>query len=194
MQFEPWVGGKYLAEGLTGVRVLALGESHYAEPGLARPTFTTEVVRECVYEGRAAYFTKVAKLLLGMGAGEYLQDDELRDTWDRIAFYNYVQEMLPAPRVRPTDQMWRQAQQLFPAVAEQLMPQLIVVMGKQLRDWFEAPNGVEVCFTEHPSSSRFSYEPWAGEIKSALSRVVANNAAITEISSANSEKHHRMTI
>ena len=171
MKFEPWIGGKYLTEGLGGVRVLALGESHYAEPGLARPTFTTEVVRECVYEGRAAYFTKVAKLLRGMDSSRYLEDVDLRDTWDRIAFYNYVQEMLPAPRMRPTDDMWRQARQIFPAVVEQLKPQVIVVMGKQLREWFKAPSGVEVCFTEHPSSSSFSYQPWMDEIKLTLSRL-----------------------
>ncbi|MFO1343621.1 MAG: hypothetical protein U1F05_10890 [Burkholderiales bacterium] len=176
MRFEPWIGEKYLSEGLSGVRVLALGESHYAEPEFASPTFTTEVVRECVYEGRVAYFTKVAKLLRGMGAGVYMPNDVLRDTWDRIAFYNYVQQMLPAPRVRPTEAMWKEAQEIFPSVIGQLQPQLIVVMGKHLREWFVPPQGIEACFTEHPSSSRFSYEPWSTNIQSAYSQVLANNS------------------
>lgn len=173
MRFEPWIGEKYRSEGLRGVRVLALGESHYAEPGLSRPTFTSEIVRECVFEGRAAYFTKVAKMLTGRGAGAYLEDDALRDTWNRIAFYNYVQQMLPGPRVGPSVNMWMEAQQLFPRVVDLLQPQLIVVMGKRLRDWFEPPRGVEVCFTEHPSSSRFSYQPWTKLIQEAHSRVTA---------------------
>ncbi len=171
MQFEPWVGPKYESEGLSGVRVLALGESHYAEPGLTRSTFTSEVVRECVYEGRAAYFTKVAKLLRGMSAGHDLPDELLRDTWDRIPFYNYVQQMLPAPRIRPSEAMWREAGELFPAVLDKLKPQVVVVMGKHLKEWFVPPSNVEVCFTEHPSSSSFSYEPWAGEIQAAYARV-----------------------
>lgn len=176
MRFEPWIGEKYHSEGLRGVRVLALGESHYAEPGLARPTFTAEVVRECVFEGRAAYFTKVAKMLTGQGAGKYLPDDDLRDTWSRIAFYNFVQQMLPGPRMRPSDEMWREAQQLFPTVCGQLKPQLIVVMGKHLQEWFNPPQGIEVCFTEHPSSSSFSYQPWTQQIYEAHSRVVESNS------------------
>ena len=150
MRFEPWIGEKYLSEGLSGVRVLALGESHYAEPEFASPTFTTEVVRECVYEGRVAYFTKVAKLLRGMGAGVYMPNDVLRDTWDRIAFYNYVQQMLPAPRVRPTEAMWKEAQEIFPSVIGQLQPQLIVVMGKHLREWFVPPQALRLALPSTP--------------------------------------------
>ncbi len=177
LQFEPWVGEKYRSEGLRGVRVLALGESHYAEPGFASRTFTSDVVRECVFEGRAAYFTKVAKLMTGLGSGEYLTDGLLQDTWSRIAFYNFVQQMLPAPRVRPTEAMWKQARQLFPSIVLQLQPQLIVVMGKHLREWFESPQGVEVCFTEHPSSSRFSYQPWSDHFQTAHARVLANTGS-----------------
>lgn len=176
MQFEPWVGDKYRSEGLHGVRVLALGESHYAESGQANRIFTSEVVRKYVFEGRAAYFTKVAKLLIGLGSGEYITDKMLHDTWSRIAFYNYVQQMLPAPRVRPTEAMWQEAQHIFPSVVAQLQPQLIVVMGKHLRERFEAPQGIEVCFTEHPSSSRFSYQPWSEYIQVAYSKVITNNS------------------
>ena len=175
MRFEPWIGEKYFTEGLSGVRVLALGESHYGDLESTNSTFTTEVVREWVYEGRLAYFTKVAKLLRGIGVGIYMPDGLLRDTWDRIAFYNYVQQMLPAPRVRPTDVMWKEAQEIFPFVIDKLQPQLIVVMGKQLRECFVPPPGVEICFTEHPSSPSFSYEPWSTNIQSAYSQVLAAN-------------------
>lgn len=177
MQYEPWIGKKYCTDGLCGVRVLALGESHYAEPGLAHPNFTTEVVRECVFEGRAAFFTKVAKLLTGGCAGEYLSNEALQETWSRIVFYNFVQQMLPGPRVRPTEAMWLDAQRIFPDLAQQLQPQLIVVMGKDLRKWFAPPPGIEVCYAEHPSSSRFSYEPWSRQVEAAISRVAANSSS-----------------
>lgn len=172
VRFEPWVGAKYRSEGLQGVRVLALGESQYAKPGSAGPNFTTEVVRECVFEGRGRFFTKVAKLLTAGAAGEWLSDEVLQDTWNLIAFYNFVQQMLPASRVPPTVAMWKEAQEAFPRVVQELQPQLIVVMGKRLREWFLPPAGVEVCFTEHPSSPRFSYEPWSAQIAAALQRVV----------------------
>lgn len=176
MKFEPWIGEKYLTDGLNGVRVLALGESHYGEPGDEHPRFTTQVVHDCVYNGRVAYFTKVAKLLRGLGSGIYMTNDDLRDTWDRIAFYNYVQQILPAPRVRPTEKMWKEAQEIFPSVIERLQPQLIIVMGKQLSECFIPQQHIQTCFTEHPSSSGFSYEPWSTNIQSAYSQVLANNS------------------
>ena len=44
--FEPWVGSDYQASGLSGLRLLALGESHYDTPGTERSSYTQMVVRD----------------------------------------------------------------------------------------------------------------------------------------------------
>lgn len=176
MRFKPWIGPKYSTDGLFGIRVLALGESHYADDNLNRDTFTSDIVRECVYQGRFAFFTKVAKLLRGMDAKSRIPNDVLHDTWDRIAFYNYIQQPLSGPRIRPTNEMWNEAGRIFPDVLRKLEPQIIVVLGKGLSSNFTAPPLIETCFTEHPSSPSFKYEPWLTLIQSAYRRASARPA------------------
>lgn len=168
-RFEPWIGSKYETIGIDGVRVLAIGESHYGDEAGATSRFTSEVVNDCVYLGRHPFFTKVAKLILGMQAGQYLTDVALRDAWERIAFYNYVQHMLPAARIRPTESMWQEAEQALPNVLARLQPEVVIVMGKELGGRFPASScAAAICFTEHPSSSRFRYQPWVSGIQAAI--------------------------
>lgn len=159
LRFEPWIGSKYEIIGIDGVRILAIGESHYGDEAKATSSFTSEVVNDCVYLGRCRFFTKVAKLVLRMQTCQHLSDAALRDTWDRIAFYNY-QHMLPAARMRPTETMWQQAEQTLPNVLTKLQSDVVIVMGKELSGRFPASSCASaVCFTEHPSSSRFTYQP-----------------------------------
>jgi hypothetical protein len=113
-----------------------------------------------------------------MQTGQYLSDELHRDTWDRVAFYNYIQDILPAARMRPTGEMWEHAERVFPIAIAKLNPDLVIVMGKELRRHF--PTSLckaEVCFTEHPSSSSFTYLPWIVEIQDAIDRLRPINSA-----------------
>ena len=181
LRFEPWIGSKYKTTGIAGIRVLAIGESHYGVESKASTEFTTEVVNNCVYPDeypRRPFFKKVSKLVLRMKTGQNLSDEVHRDTWDRIAFYNYIQNILPAARRRPTGPMWEYAEQVLPIAIAKLDPDLLIVMGKELRNHF--PTSLckaEVCFTEHPSSSSFTYLPWIVDIQDAIDRLKPNNSS-----------------
>jgi hypothetical protein len=181
LRFEPWTGSKYETTGIADIRVLIIGESHYGIDSEASTEFTTEVVNNCVYLDeypRRPFFKKVSKLVLRMQTGQYLSDELHRDTWDRVAFYNYIQDILPAARMRPTGEMWEHAERVFPIAIAKLNPDLVIVMGKELRRHF--PTSLckaEVCFTEHPSSSSFTYLPWIVEIQDAIDRLRPINSA-----------------
>ena len=182
LRFEPWTGSKYETTGIAGIRILAVGESHYGADSEATSEFTTEVVTNCVYLDqypRRPFFKKVSKLVLRMQTGQYLSDEAHRSTWDRIAFYNYIQDILPTARKRPTKEMWKHAELAFPTAIEKLSPDIVIVMGKELRQHF--PTSLckaEVCFTEHPSSSSFTYLPWIIDIQDAIDRLKPINPSM----------------
>ena len=167
--FKPWVGNKYWSDGLKGVRVLILGESHYGDEGTHNPDFTKEVVKEWGQEKRNRFFTVVQKLVLGQGAGP-VSDEQRSDFWEHVAFYNFVQSLVgTGPRERPTQEMWAAAKAPFLSTVSELKPQVLVVLGFELADNLPVlPSEVRVCTVQHPSSNGFSYEQWQPEILAAL--------------------------
>ncbi len=177
--FDPWVGAKYWSEGLGGVRVLILGESHYGDPGTESATFTTEVVRGWGQEKRHRFFTVVQKLVLGLRADDWVTDDQRAAFWERVAFYNFVQAFPgPEPRYRPTHEMWSAASAAFLATVTDLKPQIIVVLGFELQGYMpEVPAGVSVCGVQHPSSRGFRYEQWQPAIRAAMTAAAAHSGS-----------------
>jgi len=55
---NPWIGTNYFKEGLDGVRLLIIGESHYGARGDERAEFTSAVVKEWGQDKRSSFFTK----------------------------------------------------------------------------------------------------------------------------------------
>src|SRR5579871_1141391 len=144
--FDPWIGGRYAGEGIRGVRLLILGESHYSEPKDNRSGFTEDVVREFVQGRRHRFFT-VAQRLVSGGRG-WPSDTDRKEFWDRVAFYNYIQTCLQATRCRPTPVMWLAAREPFLQTLGGLVPrpQLLLVLGRELRrNLPELPAEIEVC-------------------------------------------------
>jgi hypothetical protein len=172
-KFDPWVGEKY-EEGIrNGVRLLVLGESHYGTSGDDDAAFTQHVVENFGKEKRHAFFTKTAKLVLGMGTGEHLSDEKRRRFWDSVAFYNYVQEYAgETPDGNVTGEMWERAKEPFLDVLGQLDPDALLVLGKQLGSKLPNLEGVDVemCVVTHPSSSRFSYRDWNSDVRDMLQK------------------------
>jgi hypothetical protein len=134
---------------------------------------------------RHPFFTKVPRLF-GFDAA----NPDLRgDFWARVAFYNYIQQVVGEdPRVEPTESMWAEGELPFNDVLEHLQPERVVVFG--LRLWNRIPrgiprvlrnldattvearalrlfNGSEILFgrTDHPSSSRFKYATWKPQVE-----------------------------
>lgn len=174
--FEPWVGSKYCSEGLSGVRILILGESHYGDIGEERSSFTVEVVRTRGQEKRDAFFTKVQKLVAGLAAGDWVSDQQRSEFWEQVAFYNFVQSFCSGPRCRPTAEMWAAAVAPFLETVRELRPQILVVLGRELESHLpEIPAEVKVCGAQHPSWPGFQYEPWQSALQRALQTAASNS-------------------
>ena len=177
VHFQPWIGSKYQSGNRFGKRVLVLGESHY-EPdlNLDGPGYTRYVVQRHVYQERTArFFTMVPNVLMQMGAGQHLSDEDRGAVWQEIAFYNYVQELVGnAARQRPTRDMWRAAELPFLNVLQALEPDLVLVLGRALKNHVPPlPAHVTRCEIHHPSSG-FSYARWNPVVAAALATANAS--------------------
>lgn len=182
IRFEPWVGSEY-EQGLDGLRVVLMGESHYDRDGVGtKASFTRDVVETfAIGPQRHAFFTKAANLIVG--AHEHT-DETRRAFWNRVAFYNYIQRIVGAePSAQPTQEMWQEAPAAFQAMLAQLKPHCVVVLSQRL--WKQLPaanpyphawgdfevknfgdeaNPILAIHTTHPAARGFSYEPWASNI------------------------------
>ena len=177
--FKPWIGSLYDAEGLGGVRLLLLGESQYPGPNtrvspdgipsLEDSSATRENVEELAITGRNSFFTKVTKLVLGLGAGQWISDEGKADVWQRVAFYNFVQQWLSGSRCRPTEEMWVAARGPLLEVMDMCRPHLVVVLGLELANHLpDFPKGVARLAIKHPSSRGFQYHPWSTQVAAAI--------------------------
>ncbi|MEX6398975.1 hypothetical protein AB6E88_18620 [Providencia hangzhouensis] len=87
-----------------------------------------------------------------------------------MAFYNYVQGIVgESERIRPTNEMWEEAEKPFLAVIESLKPDVVIVLGSMLGEWVPALNdNIKVAYLYHPSTSYFNYEGAIPAIKKAM--------------------------
>lgn len=170
--FEPWVGERYWDEGLSGVRVLILGEAHYGEAGDETPEYTIETVREWGKQSRLRFFTMVQMLILGIESGETISDDQRAEFWDRVAFANFVQRFPGSePRYRPTEAMWSEGATALTGILNEIKPHMVVALGMELEKHLPAmPVGIVSCCVAHPSGRGFRVDRWHADVKAAFER------------------------
>jgi hypothetical protein len=173
--FDPWVGSRYRTDGLSGVRLLILGESHYGDAGTESRSFTSEVVREWGQKKRLRFFTLTQKLVLGLDPG-WVSLEERMEFWERVAFYNFVQCFPgPRPRYRPTEAMWKAAVKPFLATLEELDPHLLLVLGFKIYSQLPlVPSSVHICYIQHPSSAGFRCSKWHANIAASFAAIAGN--------------------
>lgn len=169
VNFLPWIGSNYETEGLHGKKIMLLGEAHYGEIKETNPlNVTRAVVQDLGIKHRHSFFTKLARLML-LNRGHPLTDDARVEFWNRITFYNYCQEIVAdKARVRPTDVIWKSSEPALQEVLQELNPDLVVVLGKELSS--KIPNisaRYAVCNVNHPSSG-FSYNKWIPVVRDKL--------------------------
>jgi hypothetical protein len=178
VSFTPWLGPRYTDGGLEGTKLLVLGESHYGEDEAQRSSFTKDVVRSHVYGGRHAFFTMIAKLVVGRGAANHIPQFERKWVWDRIAFYNYVQSLAgTGPDGTVTDSMWKEAKRPYLDVVEVTDPDAILIVGKGLARHVPSPDeesslggigsleSTRQVTIEHVSSPSFTCDPWMEKVE-----------------------------
>jgi len=80
-----------------------------------------------------------------------------------------VQELVgERPRQSPTPDMWKRSKDAYYQVLQDLEPDLVVVLGRQLAKNLPAPvDGITMCKVNHPSSG-FKYESHAQSLMSAI--------------------------
>ncbi len=107
--FEPYVGPGYRD---VARRILIVGETHYGEPSEEPAQSTPRVVANWT-EGTwsVRYLMIAARILTGLPRHLVDRESSVHD----IAFYNFVQTMMPDISIRPT---WKQAEDSGPAFRE----------------------------------------------------------------------------
>jgi len=164
VRFAPWVGSQY-SEGLDGLRILLVGESHYAENNHERPTVTPEIVKALALGERHPlatkrlrqhpHFTKIMRAVTS--SRRPATRAEKADFWGRVAYYNFIQEFIPAKRSMPIKAAWLRGKAPFCDVLDVLRPDLIVCLSQRNGDLVCSLAGdVPVAVVHHPSS-HFKY-------------------------------------
>jgi hypothetical protein len=167
--FDPWVGSRYASEGIRGVRLLILGESHHCETGPEYPAFTADIVRR-LGQGQQKpfrFFTVTQRLVTG-GRGS-LSKASREDFWERVAFYNFVQSFLPKSRRKPTEAMWLAAREPLLRTLTDLAPEAVLILGDRLsRNLPKLPPNIESRAVPHPASSKLRYAEWQPVVQKML--------------------------
>ena len=135
MRFEPWTGCRYGRHNSCGLpeRLLVLGESHYGGKEQDCPTFTQEAVKEFLAGDDSYLF--LTWVLNACRVPEREPTPEARAEFcHAIAFYNFVQDMIPKPRVRPSKEQWAGGIAPFFECLDRLTPSHVVACGFQLWD------------------------------------------------------------
>ncbi|MCM5697381.1 MULTISPECIES: hypothetical protein [unclassified Leclercia] len=134
--------------------MLVLGESHYGATEDSGPDFTQKVVQDCAYIPGEPFFSKLTNVL--RGRIDWPTDEERRETWQHVAFYNFIQEFVGGQsRIASTPDMWRAAQAPFLEIVRALEPDVIIVLRSRLWNKVdELPPEFPVgwCGILHPSS------------------------------------------
>ncbi len=129
---QPWTGKCY-GTGLCNQRILFLGESHYQNgpADQSTPDDTGYVIRRAMgkeTEGRQnPFFTKLRRLVSG-------DDCEVTTFWESVAFYNYVQWLVPTSR-RPTQEQWRDSFPYLIEILGELKPTRVLIIGLEMKSW-----------------------------------------------------------
>ncbi|WP_370621706.1 hypothetical protein NMD10_27700 (plasmid) [Citrobacter portucalensis] len=169
VKFLPWVGERYHSSRY-GVRVLVLGESHYGVQEDYTPDFTRDVVNGHAFQSGFRFFTMITTLL--RGSPGCADEEERREAWQHVAFYNYVQEFVgDAGRIRPTRAMWRDAAAALEEVVTELRPDVILVLGYQMWDHLPELPVTWAC-VKHPCGG-MSYDEAIPEFNRAIAEALS---------------------
>ena len=192
MTVRPYKGKDYGKLKPFGLSILVLGESSYnkVDPDGPLPPDWSEQIIGWVYKNqRDITITRAACVPYG-GLQSFGKRQEF---WRTAAFTNYVQDSAGSgPRQRPTPLKWDRGRRAFQEALEDLTPEFVLVLGKELwdhafrqderpgqvvslqaekRPYCVYPNGTGTSFVfgiRHPVSFGWSYRKWSPWVAAAM--------------------------
>jgi hypothetical protein len=181
----PWIGENYLNE---EHKILILGISTSYEDATSKKDCVIDLVRK-ICEGEKwkepVYWTKIANLLKN-------DKEKTEDFWNRISFYNYIQEIMEGPKQKTPKEYWEDAKEPFKEILKKLMPDIVIVTGYELFNnlpnefdiqkpikkngkelkisyyfarWKNIQKSIAICGIWHPSTHGFKYTDWKNLLK-----------------------------
>ena len=168
VHFKPWVGCDYETGTNRGKRILLLGESHYTQKHINASyeqtiDHTRHIIQWGAVNGNEKFYAKVRNLVLRgsrQSVNGYESAKHRQQFWDKVAFYNYIQEFVGTkPKQRPKPHLWQAAESGLWEVLEKLKPDVCIVLGEEL--WSKLPksdgtHGVNVVpFKDDETNIRF---------------------------------------
>ncbi len=135
VKFEPWKGKNYNTSGFNGKKILVIGESFYCSEEDAVATLTTKIVKDYLAirkgecrENKGGWTNTYLKFERSL-IGKETTPKESREIWDSIAFYNYLQVPMSGARESGFTIDYKNAENAFFEVINELQPDLIIVWG-----------------------------------------------------------------
>ncbi|WOD17012.1 hypothetical protein [Paraburkholderia kirstenboschensis] len=176
--FMPWIGSKYETEGFRGLRVLIVAESHYGSKRSERPTATPELVKALGQRlkhpdatarlRKHPHFARIVTAVSDAACASRFTTQERADFWERVCYYNFLQDFMPAARVAPPAESWDVGKAAFLDVLGTLQPDVVIAFSKRLSPILKPLCGsVPLASVHHPSTG-FSYARWNPVIANAF--------------------------
>lgn len=189
--FKPWIGENYQTGGIFAKKILVIGESFYCSEEEAVETLTDKVVSDYLAirngeprDNNGGWTNTYLKFERSLKGNETTPEDSLK-IWNSIAFYNYLQVPMSGARESGSIIDYKNAEEAFFEVINELQPDLIIVwgVGKLFNNmpednwkWGEAvefdgwpikngsyllKNGIEVrCIAVYHPSSGYQWDWW----------------------------------
>ncbi|WP_344676346.1 hypothetical protein [Paraburkholderia graminis] len=167
VRFAPWVGEQYATEGFRGLRVLLVAESHYGGKHGERPTVTPEIVKALALGRkhpratkklkRHSHFAKIMTATSNRCSAAGFRGIHRVDFWERVAYFNFLQEFMRDKRVEPPAEAWLRGAKAFAEVLQVLEPELVVCFSSRMGSRVKSVAGnLPVAVVNHPSA-HFAY-------------------------------------
>jgi len=144
-----------------------VSESHYGDCRYERPDVTRELIKALALGlrhkytqgrfGRHPHYAKIFAATNNRSAAGVFDREQRTGFWEKVAYFNFIQQFLGASRDEPPAGAWARGQPAFVEVLQVLQPELVLCFSSRNGARVRAlSGGVPVAIVNHPSA-RFSY-------------------------------------